>query len=1013
MPPARLTLLAGLLLLASAAHFRGSGIEAGPYLQDPSPTSMWVCWETSGNTESVVEYGTTPLLGSSISGSYVNSSAGTIIHQVLVTGLQPDTTHWYRVKTGAWYSEVNHFKTPPPQSSEAPWRFAALSDTQIDGGNSQKHREVIEDGIMAYTAQQYGPDMASELAFLFNVGDLVSTGSNHSQWQDHYFAQAQSLYELVPSYSVLGNHEIDADLYYEYLRLPQNALSGSEERYWWADRQNVRLIGLDSNGYTSSSEQLSWIDGVLADAATEDRIDFVFCFFHHPHKSELWTPGESGFSTSVVSRLEQFSTDTGKPSVHFFGHTHGYSRGQSRDHEHLMVNVATGMGNPDYWYEYAQADYPEFQYSEPDWGFCIIDVEAGSDPQFRLRRLSRGNEYVSKNNTLSDEITIRRFNNKPAKPIAVSPNLSSGDQASGSVELVGSAFSDPDGDGLLEAQYQITETQGDWSSPIVDEWRRVENWYRPLNGDGWYSVNNVADSQIEDVVITQALPGCREVWWRVRYRDSSLVWSDWSDPGQFRVGSSSSGNSAPEPEDGEVGVALSPTLRWFPCETPDAFDIYFGTDPTPDASEYQGQQSTTSFSPGVLQPETTYYWRVDMVNQGAPMTGEVWEFETSKTFPTQHTAEWRFDDASPQTGVPLAAAMGDTVLTPRNMTYGTDWAIEPTGGALPHINGAQANCLRLDEVYGSNTGLEMFYNAPGNGGGGCCDVHQFTMIWDLYIPSGYSGLQALWQGNATNSNDAEFFLDAGGGGFYSAGSGYVGGGDWSSGEWVRIANRVNWDDDTSAVFVNGVKVLSEDELAAPDWLYAAGTGNACWILTDDDGGSDVGEVWCANFAIVDAVMPDQAIAALGGPDARGIFIPGGGTPYCIGAPNTAGDGATLDWTGTTSVSANDLTLAVYGGVPNQFGIFYYGAGSTEVPFGHGYRCVSAGGVGLFRVPPAQQFDAFGDAQISAFLSQPPSSAGAGAIAPGSTWYFQFWYRDPAMGAPGFNLSSALAVSFEP
>ena len=129
MPPARLTLLAGLLLLASAAHFRGSGIEAGPYLQDPSPTSMWVCWETSGNTESVVEYGTTPLLGSSISGSYVNSSAGTIIHQVLVTGLQPDTTHWYRVKTGAWYSEVNHFKTPPPQSSEAPWRFAALSDT--------------------------------------------------------------------------------------------------------------------------------------------------------------------------------------------------------------------------------------------------------------------------------------------------------------------------------------------------------------------------------------------------------------------------------------------------------------------------------------------------------------------------------------------------------------------------------------------------------------------------------------------------------------------------------------------------------------------------------------------------------------------------------------------------------------------------------------------------------------------------------------------------------------------
>ena len=34
----------------------------------------------------------------------------------------------------------------------------------------------------------------------------------------------------------------------------------------------------------------------------------------------------------------------------------------------------------------------------------------------------------------------------------------------------------------------------------------------------------------------------------------------------------------------------------------------------------------------------------------------------------------------------------------------------------------------------------------------------------------------------------------------------------NTGEWVRIANRVNYADDTSALFVNGVKVLSDDEL---------------------------------------------------------------------------------------------------------------------------------------------------------------------------------------------------------
>ena len=140
-------------------------------------------------------------------------------------------------------------------------------------------------------------------------------------------------------------------------------------------------------------------------AAADDDIDFVFVQFHHPHKSELWTPGESGFSTQVVERVEQFSTATGKPSVHLFGHPHGSSRGQRRDHNHTMVNVAAGCGSIDYWYAYPQADYDEFQVTIPDWGFVMVDVEAGADPRFTLRRVSRGNNYINRNNQVMDELT--------------------------------------------------------------------------------------------------------------------------------------------------------------------------------------------------------------------------------------------------------------------------------------------------------------------------------------------------------------------------------------------------------------------------------------------------------------------------------------------------------------------------------------------------------------------------------------------------------------------------------
>jgi hypothetical protein len=35
------------------------------------------------------------------------------------------------------------------------------------------------------------------------------------------------------------------------------------------------------------------------------------------------------------------------------------------------------------------------------------------------------------------------------------------------------------------------------------------------------------------------------------------------------------------------------------------------------------------------------------------------------------------------------------------------------------------------------------------------------------------------------------------------------------------------------------------------------------------------------------------------------------------------------------------------------------------------------------------------------------------ITPGSTWTFQFWYRDLAAGGAGFNLSNELSATFCP
>jgi hypothetical protein len=135
--------------------------------------------------------------------------------------------------------------------------------------------------------------------------------------------------------------------------------------------------------------------------------------------------------------------------------------------------------------------------------------------------------------------------------------------------------------------------------------------------------------------------------------------------------------------------------------------------------------------------------------------------------------------------------------------------------------------------------------------------------------------------------------------------------------------------------------------------------------------------------------------------------------YCRTSENSVGPGALIGATGGTSISANAFTLTAVGAVPGQYGLFYYGAGQTQIPFGEGLRCVSSGGAGIFRLGPPQTVDGAGDLSRPVDFTQPPAGSGAGAIAPGSTWYFQLWFRDPAGGASGFNLSDGLSATFCP
>ena len=83
----------------------------------------------------------------------------------------------------------------------------------------------------------------------------------------------------------------------------------------------------------------------------------------------------------------------------------------------------------------------------------------------------------------------------------------------------------------------------------------------------------------------------------------------------------------PDPADGTAGIDF-PILMWTPGDTAVSHRVNFG--PDPDALVQVAEQAATVYwYPEVLDPGTTYYWRIDGVEaDGTVNTGDVWSFVT-------------------------------------------------------------------------------------------------------------------------------------------------------------------------------------------------------------------------------------------------------------------------------------------------------------------------------------------------------------------------------------------------
>jgi hypothetical protein len=146
------------------------------------------------------------------------------------------------------------------------------------------------------------------------------------------------------------------------------------------------------------------------------------------------------------------------------------------------------------------------------------------------------------------------------------------------------------------------------------------------------------------------------------------------------------------------------------------------------------------------------------------------------------------------------------------------------------------------------------------------------------------------------------------------------------------------------------------------------------------------------------------------------FGDGSGTPCPCGntggsgegCANSTGSGASLDGSGTASVSNDTVTLLAGNAIPNQPGLFFQGnntiGGGAGSIFGDGLRCCGGSVIRLEVVVP----NGAGDAQTSVPI------AADGGVMPGDTRCYQYWYRNPGGGSPcgaGFNLTNGYEITW--
>jgi len=491
-----------------------------PYLQSPTPSSIYICWHCAKTTGSVVEYGTTPELGNTVEGNYetiVDDDVLNVWHSVKLTSLSPSTTYFYKCISDSAESKIFKFRTQPPHGlNEGHLRFLVIGDNRTYPDDYLMVVEAMKEKMI----ELYGENYEEQVNLIVNVGDIVTNGWNLGEYIPEYFAPIYSMSHQLPSMVSIGNHENESDYFYQYMKYEE--LEGTEgEKYYSFQIGRAFFIAINSNPQLQNATQIAWLDSVLQIAENNDSIDWIFPFCHHPGRTETWIPGNTAYiQDQVIPLLAKFD----KVKLFLFGHTHDYERGAPLDEgDYWFVNTSGGGGELARWREYTPKNYPEIQKSFDHYCYVLVDVDL-PNRSYTCVAYSLGHKDAPLHNVVIDSFGYQGLATiPPTKPVAISNNQS----IALPFTLQASEYSGLEP--LNSSQFQVTSIPNDYSHVLIDSKRDYEDIYFDTGAPDWQPIDLNEGIDLNQFMITSELiPEPGTYFWRIRYRDQNLRWSPWS-----------------------------------------------------------------------------------------------------------------------------------------------------------------------------------------------------------------------------------------------------------------------------------------------------------------------------------------------------------------------------------------------------------------------------------------------------------------------------------------------------